>query len=99
MMYRIDGISESADPQIRSERKNRTMFTLLRNLCKYCQAAAERTIPVLILGVDNAGKTTLLSSLMGGMRVVAVFGPAGSDGRPPIRRRWGDRADSDVGVP
>lgn len=41
------------------------MFGLLQNLYKYLKEKAERKICLVILGVDNAGKTTLLNTVQG----------------------------------
>lgn len=41
------------------------MFGLLHNLYTYCKAKTERKLTIALLGVDNAGKTTLLNSLLG----------------------------------
>lgn len=41
------------------------MFGLLHNLYKYCKAKAERKLTLALLGVDNAGKTTLLNTALG----------------------------------
>eukprot|EP00762_Andalucia_godoyi_P000317 ANDGO_03082.mRNA.1 ADP-ribosylation factor-like protein 13B len=41
------------------------MFTLLHNLYKYCKKRREREVSIVIIGLDNAGKSTLLSVLKG----------------------------------
>jgi ribosome biogenesis GTPase A len=41
------------------------MFALLYNLYKYLKERTERRVCIIVLGVDNAGKTTLINSLMG----------------------------------
>ncbi|KAG2449901.1 hypothetical protein HYH02_000007 [Chlamydomonas schloesseri] len=41
------------------------MFGLLVNLYKFCKKKTERKITIALLGLDNAGKTTLLNSIQG----------------------------------
>ncbi len=41
------------------------MFGLLYNFYQFCKKKAERKITLAVLGLDNAGKTTLLNSIQG----------------------------------
>lgn len=41
------------------------MFGLLYNLYKYLKEKSERTITLVLLGIDNAGKTTMFNTLNG----------------------------------
>lgn len=52
------------------------MFGLLYNLFKYVKVARERRITFVVLGLDAAGKTTLLNTLKGelGKEVAPTFG-------------------------
>ncbi|MEW5313625.1 MAG: hypothetical protein WDW38_005178 [Sanguina aurantia] len=52
------------------------MFGLLHNLFKYVKVSRERRITFVVLGLDAAGKTTLLNTLKGelGKEVAPTFG-------------------------
>eukprot|EP00163_Fabomonas_tropica_P031156 TRINITY_DN7310_c0_g1_i2.p1 TRINITY_DN7310_c0_g1~~TRINITY_DN7310_c0_g1_i2.p1 ORF type:complete len:131 (+),score=10.29 TRINITY_DN7310_c0_g1_i2:256-648(+) len=41
------------------------MFHLMKNLVNYLQKSGEKRITIVVIGVDNAGKTTLISSIKG----------------------------------
>lgn len=41
------------------------MFGLLHNLYKYLKKKSERKVTFVLLGLDNAGKTTLLNTING----------------------------------
>jgi hypothetical protein len=43
------------------------MFGLLRNLYKWYKSRSEKIVKFALIGVDNAGKSTLLARLKGGM--------------------------------
>lgn len=43
------------------------MFGLLRNLYKWYKNRNEKVVKFALLGIDNAGKTTILARLKGGM--------------------------------
>lgn len=42
------------------------MFHLAHNLYKWLRVRGERRVTILIIGCDNAGKTSVLNSLKGG---------------------------------
>lgn len=46
------------------------MFHLIKNLVDYCRAAQEKTMTIVFLGLDNAGKSTIIADLQGGTVVV-----------------------------
>eukprot|EP00877_Chromochloris_zofingiensis_P004679 jgi/Chrzof1/14211/Cz08g29190.t1 len=48
------------------------MFGLLHNLCKYVQKKRERKITIVLMGLDNAGKTTVLNMLRGNLHADAT---------------------------
>lgn len=41
------------------------MFQLLYNFYHYCRKRSERTMTLAVLGIDNAGKTTLVNTVKG----------------------------------
>jgi ADP-ribosylation factor-like protein 13B len=49
------------------------MFALLHNLYKFVRNAMERRVCLIVLGIDNAGKTTLLNTLQGQNMVQCVL--------------------------
>jgi ADP-ribosylation factor-like protein 13B len=41
------------------------MFSLCRNAWRYFRRRKEKSITIVLLGIDNAGKTTMLAALQG----------------------------------
>ncbi len=62
-------------------------FALLFNLYKYLRSRAERRVCLIVLGVDNAGKTTLINSLQGETVRKDVGAMGCTTGVTPVRAR------------
>jgi GTPase SAR1 family protein len=48
------------------------MFGLLRNLYKWYKSKNEKIVKFALIGIDNAGKTTILARIKGGMKLVHI---------------------------
>lgn len=42
------------------------MFGLMRNFYKWCKTRKEKVVTAALLGIDNAGKSTVLACMKGG---------------------------------